>query len=101
MKLRAIAIGVALTWPLGALAVDPPIGSETGGWKTAEVAGWNTDRRPEHASGAILAHIVSREHDTDSAVGGIYRYGQPARAPVELPMRNRETDVDRANPGRR
>ena len=80
---QCIAVAIALIWPLGALAVDPPIGSETDVRKAARVAGW-TGEGKSSTGGQVEArvndvHGATLEPSSEIA-SQIYRYGQ--RKPV-------------------
>src|SRR5262245_3748262 len=79
-----IAIAVALTWPLGAPAVDPAIGSETDSGKAAGVAGWTERQRHQTESfhGAQASETRGAGHNPArmDISGQMYRYGQ--REPV-------------------
>jgi hypothetical protein len=86
MILQCIAVAIALIGPLGTLAVDPPIGSETDVRKAARVAGWTGEKRS--AGGQIEGsvneiHGATREPSSE-IVSQIYRYGQ--RKPVVQEM---------------
>lgn len=101
MATQCMIFTVALICPLGALAVEPAIGSETDSRETAGVAGW---ARLEHevkagwtASGELrqTARIATRERGVDSAntADQVHRYGQRAPALEELPVTGRAAAV--------
>lgn len=101
MTTQCIIFAVALICPLGALAVEPAIGSETDGRKTAGVAGWARLEHEVKAGGTVSAEsrqparIASRERGAGSAntADQLYRYGQRAPALEELPVTGRAPAV--------
>jgi len=96
-----IAIAVALTWPLGALAVDLVIGSETDGGKAAGVAGW-TERQDRWAERDSFVQEPRGQNRRAwrgpvafDASGHVYRYGQ--RGPVLEELVSADRGPDNAN----
>jgi hypothetical protein len=92
-----IAITVALTWPLGALAVDPAIGSETDTGKTAGVAGWmERQEHPaatSHGAPASEPRGVARSAASTGASSQFYRYGQREPVLEDLLLAGRSPDT--------
>ena len=88
--MQRLVVAVALICPLGALAVEPAIGSETDGRKTAGVAGWAADEEVA-AESWRPGRSASRERAADPAntAGRTYRYGQREPALEQLPVTGR------------
>jgi hypothetical protein len=85
-----IVIAVALTWPLGALAVDPVSGAETDGGKATGVAGWTGRQDKQAETEGLIQEArgqspgIWRAPLAVDASGHFYHYGQREPSLEEL-----------------